>query len=308
MRHSFRHLLDPRLLLVVGVLSLPCALAPIAAAQDGHDDIYEATQAGNPEDGEAEIRYLGHSGWAIQTKSRFLIFDYWEEAEPEGARALADGYVDPQEIRDLSVVVFISHGHRDHWDPRVLEWRETIPDITYVFGWRAEDEVGEGAEAGDEEGAEEGTEERAQHVYCDFERRDFTLGNMRVRTIVHDFDGIPEAAFVVDVDGVTIFHSGDHGNGPPPFRQPFVENLEYLAGIAPEIDLAFIPLWGEESYVIETLRPTYTFPMHDVGREHQYARFAARAPAERLPTEVVAAAARGDRFLFADGQVADLRE
>jgi L-ascorbate metabolism protein UlaG (beta-lactamase superfamily) len=126
---------------------------------------------------------------------------------------------------------------------------------------------------------------------------------MRVRTIVHDFDGIPEAAFVVDVDGITIFHSGDHGNGPPPFRQSFVENLEYVAAIAPSIDLAFIPLWGEESFVVETLRPKYTFPMHDLGREHQYALFADRAKSEGLPTEVIAAAARGDQFILEDGSV-----
>lgn len=26
---------------------------------------------------EAIVWYMGHSGWAIQTKSRFLVFDYW---------------------------------------------------------------------------------------------------------------------------------------------------------------------------------------------------------------------------------------
>lgn len=247
------------------------------------------------EEREAQIWYLGHSGWAIQTQSRLLIFDYTEEAEPAATRSLGNGYIDPQEIRNLSVVVFISHAHRDHWDPRVLEWEETIPDITYVFGWRPEERG--------PQGDEDGTPRGAEHLFCDFERQELIIGSMRVRTIVHDFDGIPEAAFVVDLDGITLFHSGDHGNGPPPFRQAFVENLEYVAEVAPEIDLAFIPMWGEESFVVTTLRPMYTFPMHDLGREHQYARFAARAEAEGLPTEVVAAAVRGDHFLFSDGRM-----
>jgi len=234
-------------------------------------------------DGEAQIRYLGHSGWAIRTKSRFLVFDYCERYEPTEPRSLANGHVDPHEIADLSVVVFVSHGHGDHWDPRILEWEETIPDITYVFGWQA-------AQGPD-------------HVYCAPERQELTLDNMRVRTIVHDFDGIPEAAFVVEVDGLTIFHSGDHGNGPPPFREAFVENIEYVADIAPEIDVAFIPLWGEESFVVSELEPRFTFPMHDVGREHQYAQFAARAEQEELPTQVIAAAATGDHFMLSNGRM-----
>ena len=235
------------------------------------------------QDRDASIWYLGHSGWAVETGSRFLIFDYWEDSEPDGPRSLDSGYIDPGQIKDRSVVVFISHRHGDHWDPRILEWKKTIPDITYVFGWKAD--LGPG------------------HVYCEPERQELTLGGMKVRTIVHDFDGIPEAAFVVDLDGLTIFHSGDHGNGPPPFKSRFVDNIEYIAGIAPEIDLAFIPLWGEESFVVKKLKPKHTFPMHGLQREQQYAEFAARAKKEQLPTEVVAAGARGDRFLLSDGKV-----
>lgn len=231
--------------------------------------------------GEARIWYLGHSGWGIQTESRFLIVDYIEDGSPTVARSLANGYVDPQEIADRSVVVFISHAHGDHWDPVVLEWAQTIPDITYVFGWDAEQGPG--------------------HVYCERRRQELTLGNMRVRTIVHDFDGIPEAAFVVELDGLTIFHSGDHGSGPPPFREEFVDNIEYIAEIAPEIDMAFIPTWGEEGFVIGELEPTFTFPMHDLYREHQYARFAQRAERDGLPTRVLAATARGDMFQVVKG-------
>lgn len=232
---------------------------------------------------EARIWYLDHSGWAIQTRSRFLIFDYRKPNPSAKLSSLDNGHIDPAEIKNRSVVVFISHSHGDHWDPRILEWKKTVPDITYVFGWQAD--------------------QGPEHVYCDFERQEFTLGDMKVRTIVHDFDGIPEAAFVVEVDGLTLFHSGDHGNGPPPFRKAFVDNLEHIARIAPEMDLAFIPLWGEESLVVKTLKPTYTFPMHGRAREHQYEGFAAQADKDKLPTKVIAAKNRGDRFLLSKGKV-----
>ena len=166
---------------------------------------------------------------------------------------------------------------------RCATLEEWPPDITYVFGWNANQGL--------------------DHIYCDFERQELTLGDMRIRTIVHDFDRIPEAAFLVELDGLRIFHSGDHGNGPPPFKEDFVGNLQYIAGIAPEVDLAFIPLWGEESFVVKTLKPKYTFPMHGLDREHQYGEFAVRAKKEKLPTRVIAASAPGDHFILTKGEV-----
>ncbi len=35
-------------------------------------------------DGEALIWYLGHAGWAVRTRSRLLIFDYWEQRDVPG--------------------------------------------------------------------------------------------------------------------------------------------------------------------------------------------------------------------------------
>lgn len=242
--------------------------------------------AGHPEhlkEEEAVIWYLGHSGWAIETASRFLIFDYWESSDPSEPRALANGHIDPEEIRDKKVVVFVSHGHRDHYDPRILEWKDTVSSIEYIFGWKA----GQGSEM----------------IECDFEREDMDLDGLRIRTIVHEGDGIPESAFLVELDGLTIFHSGDHGSGPAPFKDFFVENIDYIAKIAPSIDMIFIPTWGEESFVVKKLEPKFTFPMHDIGREHNYKNFAERAKKEKLPTKVIAAEKQGDHFFYSNGQM-----
>jgi L-ascorbate metabolism protein UlaG (beta-lactamase superfamily) len=232
---------------------------------------------------EAYIWYLGHSGWAIQTKSHLLIFDYWEREDPKGERALVNGHIRPEEIQDQNVIVFVSHGHGDHFDPRIFEWKDKVPNITYVFGWQAEKDP--------------------EFIYCGAERETFDISGVKVKTIYHDFDGIPESAFLIELDGLTIFHSGDHGNGPPPFKEPFVDNVNYLSKIAPEIDMAFIPIWGEESFVVDKLTPTFTFPMHDLGREHQYKKFRDRAEKEKMPTRVICAEKKGDRFFFTNGDM-----
>ncbi len=62
------------------------------------------------------------------------------------------------------------------------------------------------------------------------------------------------------------------------------------------MDFAFIPLWGEESYVIEKLKPKVTFPMHDLGREHKYKELEKTVAKDNLPTTAVAAENKGDRF------------
>jgi L-ascorbate metabolism protein UlaG (beta-lactamase superfamily) len=74
-------------------------------------------------DGEAYIWYLGHTGWAVKTKNHLLIFDYvWVPRSsdiPENP-SLSDGYIDPAEIKDCSVFVFVSHSHGDHFDPAIF--------------------------------------------------------------------------------------------------------------------------------------------------------------------------------------------
>ncbi len=261
-------------LLVLGLSSACYGLEPIASENDNED---------SPKAGEAVIWYLGHSGWAVETESRFLIFDYWERSEPDAPRSLSNGHIDPEEIKDKSVLVLVTHSHADHYDPRILDWEDKLSDVTYVFGWKIDED--------------------SNHIQCGEERETIELDGVTIRTIHHDFDGIPESAFLVDLDGIVFFHSGDHGNGPPPFKDQFVSNIDYIAKSAPKIDFAFIPLWGEESYVIEKLKPKFTFPMHDLGREHKYNELEKTIVQNGLSTTAVAAENKGDRFFYRDGGV-----
>jgi hypothetical protein len=98
------------------------------------------------------------------------------------------------------------------------------------------------------------------------------------------------------VDGLVIFHSGDHGSGPPPFRPLFVDNIEYIKQLEPHIDMAFIPMFGEEFYAAEQLGAELTFPMHEGGREYKYKNFATECAARKIKTKVICAERLGQRF------------
>ena len=233
--------------------------------------------------GEALIWHLDHSGWAIKTKTCLLIFDYWERRKRPENSSLEYGFINPEEIKNLKVVVFSSHSHSDHFDPVILEWEKTVSDITYVFGWQAGNKPG--------------------HIYCKPEREKFEIGGIKVYTVVHEFDNIPESAFLVEVDGVTIYHAGDHSGSKGAANEVFKSNIEYLVSLNKSVDFAFTPTWGGEDYMIESLKPRFTFPMHNASSFRQYAKFALKSKSKQLPTVVIAAEKHGHLFQYKENKV-----
>jgi len=236
------------------------------------------------EPGQAVIWYLYHSGWAVKTRSHLLIFDYTEPAVPPARRALDAGSVEPAEIAGQKVTVFVSHGHSDHFDPRILEWRAAVKNIRYVWGWERE-----------------GT---PTDVHFGTERRTVTADGLEVLNIYHEGDGTPESSFLVRVDGLTIFHAGDHGHSRGLENPVFKDNILYLAAQAPHLDLFFTPTFGGEIDAIRALKPRTVFPMHDGGNERQYAKFAEKVKALGLSVEVGAAEKPGAQFLYSQGKLA----
>ncbi len=53
---------------------------------------------------------------------------------------------------------------------------------------------------------------------------------LKISNIYHDFDNIPESAFLIEVDGLTIYFSADHGNSPGKLNPVFKDNIDYMAG------------------------------------------------------------------------------
>jgi len=252
---------------MIAVYSAVIAGLPSAAAQD----VQASRQILNRplERGQAVIWYLYHSGWAVKTKNHLLIFDYTEPPARPSGRSLDSGSIEPSEISDQNVTVFVSHRHSDHFDPLILEWRTVVKKIRYVWGWE-----GEGSPA---------------DLHFGPERRTVAADGLEILNIHHDFDGIPESAFLVKADGLTILHAGDHGHSRGMENPAFKDNILYLAGQAPRLDLLFTPTFGGEIEALRVLKPRAVFPMHDGEREQQYSKFAAKIKALGLDVAVGAA-------------------
>jgi ankyrin repeat protein/L-ascorbate metabolism protein UlaG (beta-lactamase superfamily) len=283
--------------------------APVElAARYGHSDVVEIlTASGAPADGikrgkgalaaqgdltegEAVVWYLGHSGWAIKTMDHLLIFDYFNPGRDPGLPGLCNGHIRPAEITDENVTVFVTHEHGDHYDPMIFQWREDLADVTYVLGCQPED--------------------ASAYEYA-APREEKQVDGMRIFTIESNDTGV---GYWIEVDGLVIFHAGDHANRHRDFSGPYKAEIDLLAERGAKPDIAFMPISGcgfgdQEAvkmgvhYALEALKPRVFMPMHAGGSEHRYKVFIADCEDEFPRTQMQAPEARGDRFRYRDGRI-----
>jgi ankyrin repeat protein/L-ascorbate metabolism protein UlaG (beta-lactamase superfamily) len=249
---------------------------------------------------EAVLWYLGHCGWAIKTKNHLLVFDYWERESKPTECCLANGHIKPAEIADFNVTVFVTHEHRDHYDSAIFAWEKSLDNLTYIFGFQP-DELSPGGQ----------NAITLRSYECIGPRQHKIIDGMDIKTIAANDAGV---GFLVAVDGLTIFHAGDHAGWREGERQGFTDEIDYLADLVDEVDLAFLNVTGchvrdtialEQSicYTVEKLSPRITIPTHGIDREHVYKKYAEKIARKKYKTQVLAAEHRGDRYIYRDEHI-----
>ena len=222
------------------------------------------------------VTYYLHSGFSCALDRVLLIFDYWRGEHQELA---ADKCIDPATFAAYDeIYVFISHAHPDHFDPEVLTWHGHWP-VTYVIAKDMPPEVrGRRMAPGD-------SVSFGHHV--------------KVRAYDSTDLGV---SFLVELDGIRIFHAGDlnfwHWRDESTLQEideaeaAFRKACEPLVG--EPIDLAFFPVDPRQgrgydagaNYFILTVKPRLLVPMHFWGRREMAAEFARSARCRE--TEVIA--------------------
>lgn len=239
---------------------------------------------------EAYIWYLRQSGWALKTKSALLVFDYWDNDTPPDEKLLANGHIRPDEIKDIPTYVFVSHEHGDHFDQQILGWKKEIPGITFIFGFEPQ--------------STDGIITLPPHT----QRK---IGPLKVTTIQSNDAGV---GFAVEIDGLTVFHAGDHSNNTLEMNEnPFFPEIDFLAekDIHPDISF-FLNMYGCGSsnpeafqkgifYAVDKLKIKSVLPMHGADREWVYGNLAEGVVKNKIKVDVGAAVNQGDRFLFSKG-------
>lgn len=265
--------------------------------------------------GDASIRYLGTSGWAVRTRDAVLLFDYVgldagfdraaDSAWAPSVRALRAALAGGQRV-----YLFVSHQHRDHFSPALLRWADSLPDAHLVLGGPITDRA-----------AMDATPVRSV-VMGEGER--VNVAGADIATIPSTDEGV---GFVVRVDGVTLFHAGDHALWAPQVDTAYWTGIGKAGGLVESatntpmpIDLAFLPIaTGTQCDpraslrlgaigAIVALQPKAAFPMHVrcIDRIGLYTQFADSARAAGLAVPIGVARSLGSAFVFRNGRLDEL--
>lgn len=230
------------------------------------------------------VTYYHHSGFSVAMDDVLLVFDYWtgEHGElPEDKRITVDFL---KQFRQ--VYVFISHEHPDHLDPVVFTWRNEAP-VTYIVS--ADMPVGTRGKRmapGD----------------------NLTLSP---EVSVKAFDSTDlGVSFLVDIQGVHVFHAGDlnfwHWREESTVKEIEEADDAFRQAVEPiareKIDLAFFPVDARQglmydagaNYFIMCVKPRLLIPMHFWGRAEIAMEFARRSRCRQ--TEVMALTRYGEQI------------
>lgn len=215
--------------------------------------------------------FLAHSGFLVELDSVTLLFDWWKGALPP----LPQG---------KPLLVFASHRHEDHFNPAIFGLDAGNRGVNFLLGhdirlternktkWSV-------------------SEATAQRCIClrggEIAR---PLPGVTVETLSSTDEGV---AFLVTVDGQTIYHAGDlhwwHWEGEDKgwnrnMEVNFKRYIEPLQGRS--IDLAMVPLdprleesyaWGME-YFLTLAEIRSVLPMHQWGDYGLTERFCREYP------------------------------
>lgn len=75
------------------------------------------------------VEFVWHDCFVVKSDSVNMVFDYWLDKDGEN-REFPDflSELDP----DKPLIVFVSHGHKDHYNPAIFSWASRFSNIHYI--------------------------------------------------------------------------------------------------------------------------------------------------------------------------------
>ena len=72
--------------------------------------------------------YIYHDCFVVKTPEAVLVFDFWKDPYQSGPLPNPLMKVD----REIPLYVFVSHGHKDHYNPEIFSWAKHFRNIRYI--------------------------------------------------------------------------------------------------------------------------------------------------------------------------------
>lgn len=190
-----------------------------------------------------EITHIFHSGFILETDDILMVFDYYK------------GNID---LKDKKTIVFVTHGHGDHYTRDIFRWQEDRDNISYILSFDIDNVPTQ------------------DNIYIMNPYENLDIENVNIRSFGSTDQGL---SFLVNYEDINIIFAGDlnwwHWENDSKTVQEdetrqFKDEIEKIKNINKKIDIAFFPVdprLGEGfsfagEYIIRELDPKYFIPMH----------------------------------------------
>ncbi len=205
-----------------------------------------------------KVSYLDHSGFLLELKDRYYVFDYYK------------GVLPPLD-KEKEVLVFCSHSHGDHYNPKIF-------DLLDERGMRYRAVLAN--DINDEKRLS-----KIERSFVASDQRYQLESGILVETLLSNDSGV---AFIVSSDEGIVYHGGDlndwYWEGEPEdenreLRSIFHAEIEKIKGR--HFDIAFVPLDPRLEahyadgllYFLERVDCNAVFPIHYWGEPDVIQRF-----------------------------------
>lgn len=238
-----------------------------------------------------KINYLYNSGFVVETKDFLIIFDYFLDKVHNGDKCVSNGALGAEDLKiDKKILVFASHSHNDHFNPVILKWMEIRSDIDYILS------------------SDINVNKNADNIHILSPYDSLKLYNVVIKVFGSTDIGV---SFLINVDGVDIFHAGDLNwwywwddtdEEKEYAERMFKQEIEKIKGN--NIDIAFFPVdprlkdyyYIGAEYFVKEAKPDILIPMHFGSKFKTTKAFAEKIKA--LPVKTVEISKRGQEIVI----------
>jgi len=233
-----------------------------------------------------KITFLAHSGFLVEWERFYSLFDFWHGELPP---------LDPKK----PLLVFASHSHNDHFDPRIFTLPAQYPTTRYFLSHDISLAARKRAALGVTDDILARVTQLRANVFTETEVAGEELS---LRTFHSTDEGV---AFLLTAEGRMVYHAGDNNcwywedegkaychNMAANYRRSIaalaaaVRDEAEDRGVAPVLDVAMAPLDPrlESTYamgveqLLRTVAVKKLFPMHLWGKFEWIGRYRAEHP------------------------------
>ena len=146
-----------------------------------------------------KIIYVYHDCFVVKTSEAVLVFDFWKDPYQRGPC--------PNPLMNVEsgkpVYVFVSHGHKDHYNPDIFGWAKHFPNIRYIVSKDVRKRINHIISPGS---SYKGDKVEPSKVIAMSDHDHYEDDIISINTFPSTDIG---NAYGVTIEGRTIFHAGD---------------------------------------------------------------------------------------------------